>query len=342
MKNLRHRLAAFGRIVVELAPVLAALTRASHPVAWVGAAAFIAYRLHDHFEDDRPCLWGHISRQQRKAILSLAVAAGAGCLRNTLNGVEYRILDGVTFGGADDWSYGPVGRGADVIPAWLWQHCAQSFLVSRDEADELSMTAEPSVHAPPSERVRQIADECVKMSSAGARIGLLIDGAPGTGKSEALLYVAARLGGKTLRADLKIVAPKDVVGIASVMKPDAVILDDVDRGPTEGALSAVDRLQAMGIAVLASSNDSGKICEALIRDGRIDDHHTFGAVEPDVLARLTADTGLPSELVADLATRTVSTVARYMERRTSLGHERALEMLRALPAKQTTSPNQTR
>ena len=162
-KRITHHLMAAGQLAVDLAPVLALLTRASHPIAWIGAAALVGHRIYDHLDGDRPNLWPGTSFQQRTAILFAAAGAGAGYVRNSINGVEYRVLDGVTFAAEPEWSRGPLGKDPDAIPEWLWENYGRSLLVSREGTEWLSLVAEPCVHEPPSERARSIAVESVKL-----------------------------------------------------------------------------------------------------------------------------------------------------------------------------------
>lgn len=94
---------------------------------------------------------------------------------------------------------------------------------------------------------------------------MLLDGPPGTGK------------------DSKVV----VADFVRHLRPDVVVIDDIDRMDTDTSLEAVDAILADGCAVLASSNDLSKVCDALLRSGRIDLHHEFGACEADLFERLT-------------------------------------------------------
>jgi ATPase family associated with various cellular activities (AAA) len=262
--------------------------------------------------------------QQTDDFDPLARLTAIGTVVARYDGGEERVVEGTRYGAGPSWYTGPYGDPEPLVRA-LWEHHRSLALVGSETTLQLIADERPT--AEPSAAVREMTAQCEALSSAGARVGLLIHGRPGTGKSQALLHVALALGGRTVRASFKRVTPGDVLGVAVTLGATAVVLDDIDRAPTTEALDAVEQLVDHGIAVLATANNKGRICEALLRDGRIDDHRVFGAVEPDVLERLAA--GLEPEVVARLATCTVATVARYVERRRALGPARAAELLPA-------------
>lgn len=326
MTRIREVFISVGRIVVDVAPVVAMLGRGSSPIAWAAAGVFLAKQIHTEWMQARHRGWLEMSWQQAHAILELARSSSIGVVVARYEAGEERTIGGTLYGAGPTWYTGPFGDEAPIVDA-LWQaHEALAVLRTGDET--LSLVGDRRRTEPPSRLVESIAEECVALHRSGAGVGLLIDGPPGTGKSQALLHVAAALGGRTLRATLKSANPSDVVSLAKALRATAVVLDDIDRGPTDGALDAVEQLVACGVAVLASSNDSAEICGALLRDGRIDDHRTFGAVEPDVLERLAV--GLEPEVVQRLRACTVASVARYVERRAAWGPERALAQLKPL------------
>lgn len=318
-----------GRLAVEVAPVVAGLSRASHPIAWAAAVIFVGHKVYTEAINLRPRGWDPLPWDIHHAILELARAAQLGAVVARYNGGEERAYGGTVYGSGLDWVVGPYGDPTPIVDG-IWK-AYPSLLVHRDmaaNAGKLTIRADRREHEPPSHLAESIAVDCLALRQVSAGVGLLFDGPPGTGKSQALLYVAQRLGGRTLRTSLKTTSPEDVMVTACTLAADVVVLDDVDRGPTDGALDVVEQLIDRGIAVLASSNAKAEICDALLRDGRIDDHRTFGAVEPDVLERLAV--GLEPEVVQRLRACTVASVARYVERRAAWGPERALAQLKPL------------
>jgi hypothetical protein len=332
MKPWRARVRDFaftaGRLAVEIAPVVTVLGRGSSPIAWAAAGCFACYKVYIEVTNSRPRLWDALAWDIHHAILSLARAARLGSVVARYNGGEERNLDGVVYGSGDGWVVGPYGDPTPIVDG-LWAEYG-GLMVHKDQANEAKITIsrDRRSHEPPSALAESIAADCLALRRVSAGVGLLIDGPPGTGKSQALLYVAHRLGGRTIRASFKAVSPQDVLVLATTLAADVVVLDDIDRGETAGALDAVEQLIARGVAVLASSNAKAEICTALLRDGRIDDHRTFGAVEPDVLERLAV--GLEADVVERLRACTVASVARYVERRAAWGAERALARLKPL------------
>lgn len=294
-------------------------------MAWLAVAGMVAAQVHTEVRNGRHSPWQQLPWSRWRAVVKLAVGLHIGSLLSRTEGGEERIIGQTVFGIGDGW----VTTSGDPSPivTEIWAR-AGGLRVEQEADRTLALQPDAREPEPPSARVREMAADQEALWSRGSPVGLLIDGPPGSGKSQALLHCAHRLGGRTLRASLGAVSPSDVVGIAMTLGATAVILDDVDRGPTSEALDAIERLVGAGVAVLASSNDQGEICEALLRDGRIDDHRSLGAIEPDVLANLAG--GLDHETTERLSKCTVASVVRYLHRREAWGPERAMAALRPM------------
>lgn len=323
----------WGRFALEAAPVLAMLNRRSHPVAWLAAVAHLADkagRLSDKPAVASPSVWSFLTWEQVCGIIGLMVDLGIGeVVEVRPNGMVLRRVGGIIFGRQGDEFWGPTyDRDVDPQKAIdaIWER-ANALTISSQHRGKVSIQADGYRQAhSPSKRVEAIAADCAALRAAGKRVGVLLDGPPGSGKSQALLRIAAACGGRVLRASMHQTNAPDFAAMALVLRPHVVIFDDIDRGPTETLLDAIDLLLPVGVAILASSNAQDTICAAALREGRIDDHHRLDAIEPDVLARL-ADR-LDDDERDLLAQRTVAAVMRYLEVKDTLGRERALRMLR--------------
>lgn len=327
----------WARFALEAAPVLASLSRASHPIAWVAAGLHLMDKAWRLSGPDKAMAsaspWRGLSWEQQCAIVGLLSDLGIGEVHDVHeDGLVVREIGGVTFGRLGDAYHGPCATRADfdvsAAFAEMWSRASSYTLSSPvSMAGRVSLQADaPRDQVEPSTRVTKIAADCASLRAAGHRVGLLLDGPPGSGKSQALLHVADACGGRTLRASMQRTDPADLAAIALVIRPDAVIFDDIDRGDSASLLDSVDVLAAAGVVVLASSNDQSQICEALLREGRIDDHHTLSAIEPDTLASLSGRLS-PTE-IQDLSDLTVAAVMRYLDIRDTLGPARAEDFLR--------------
>jgi hypothetical protein len=324
--KLRTLAISVGRVAVDVAPVVALLSRTSHPLAWAAAGLHVAKHAYTEWITSKPRAWTHLSWRQVYAILALARATGIGDIVGRYDGGEERRIGGTLYGAGPAWHVGPYGDSLPIVDA-LWA-AHGSLALYTDDAEDLVLAPDPREPSEPAAAVRALAEDQAALRATGGRVGLLLDGPPGSGKSEALLHVATVLGGRVLRVSLATCSPTDAVALASALAASVVVLDDIDRTETSLALDAIGVLVRRGVAVLASSNDKAEICEAMLRDMRIDDHRTLGVVEPDVLERMAA--GLEPEVVERLRACTVATVARYLERRAAWGPERALARLRPL------------
>ena len=170
----------------------------------------------------------------------------------------------------------------------------------------------------------------------------LLVGPPGTGKSAAIAYLSRELGLSSLRVDLTALARHHYHAEVSVaasletllelLRPDLMVIDDLDRVTTGGAmLHFLERASRTCKVVMASANCADKMMGAALRPGRFDDIIRVDRLDPEVLAELLGD---DRELAERLAEAPVAYVAEFVKRRAVLGRERAVEELAELLERQ--------
>lgn len=162
---------------------------------------------------------------------------------------------------------------------------------------------------------------------------VLLAGPPGTGKSMAIRWLTRRLGVSSVRVDLGVLArlhgrtnTEDVATSLEVMlkvlRPEAMVLDDLDRVQVGGELLAFLELAARTCRlVLASANCHRKLMGAALRPGRFDEVVTVDRLDPDVLRELLGEDG---DLFDRLAPLPAAYVAEFLKRRRVLGRDVAV------------------
>lgn len=128
------------------------------------------------------------------------------------------------------------------------------------------------------------------MLADGLSSTYLLVGPPGTGKTTFAVRLADQLKQRVLRVDASGFTASGVRGLSFILdglKPDMVIVDDIDRAPELAAtmaslLTALSDLRAKHpkLTVILTANDESKLDEALLRPGRVDEIVDFAAPTP--------------------------------------------------------------
>lgn len=161
----------------------------------------------------------------------------------------------------------------------------------------------------------------------------LLAGPPGTGKSLMIRWLVRRLGMTSVRIELSVLAKmhgyhgSDSVAnrletLLAVLRPEVMILDDLDRVASSGAmLHFLELALTTCRVVMASANAPDKMMGAALRPGRFDEILRVERLDPEVLKGLLGDDG---ELFDRLAPLPAAYVAEFLKRRRVLGRDVAL------------------
>jgi len=310
------------------------LTRSSHPVAWVAAALHLYQRIERRMPE-KPRIWTEYGTSVCEAIVDALFRHSAGdVVGEDSRGDPIRAVGRVTFSWDGDNMGGPWGDPQDRSPfEWIWDNLGPHLCLRQTLNDiELDRDRDRKSFEPTS-AILSIAKDASAMKVRGHRVGVLLNGPPGAGKTAALWSIAERLGGRTLRASQvgghsRRSQPEFIANMCAALRPDCLIIDDIDRvdGSTAATLlECVEWIMEGGTAVLASCNRRSAIADALIRSGRIDDKYYVGPIEPEILDRL--KDRLTADEAETLRGHTVATVMRYLEKRDAVSIERAAEFL---------------
>jgi hypothetical protein len=197
----------------------------------------------------------------------------------------------------------------------------------------------------PTAQMRALEERLAKFVDQGIARSCLLVGPPGTGKSMAIRWLTRRLGVTSVRIDLAVLASLhgryDQQAVAAslgtllkLLRPEAMILDDLDRVDVGGELLAFLELAGRTCRlVLASANRPQRMMGASLRPGRFDEVVTFDKLDPDVLRELLgAD---DADLFERLGSLPAAYVAEFLKRRRVLGRELAVREIGELEARRT-------
>lgn len=211
--------------------------------------------------------------------------------------------------------------------AWEDTGASMTIEAARDWDPELKML--PDVLASKQERRSAIGEElhawCSKFARSNVPRSVLLYGPPGSGKSTAMRYVARLSGGFSLRLDCaKIVrlGEANLGHLLTLLRPNTVLLDDLDRGNTSEILSAIEIVRDTCRLLLASVNDLTKLDPAVVRVGRFDKLVELTTMDADVLDELLR--GIAPEVRERLAALPVAYVDEFALRARILGVDAAI------------------
>lgn len=167
---------------------------------------------------------------------------------------------------------------------------------------------------------------------------LLFTGPPGTGKSTGIRQVAASLGLRTLRVDIRLLteSPRrrdqsvtnSLDTLVRALAPDTLILDDIDRVREEDKLlHFLELAKRTCRLVLASANNPKEMSKATLRPGRFDELVEVTRPDPRIVRELLGDC---PEAIDQLGALPMAYINEFVQRRNALGIETALAELPGL------------
>jgi hypothetical protein len=184
-------------------------------------------------------------------------------------------------------------------------------------------------------QMRDLQQRMRKFLAANEPRSYLLGGPPGTGKSIAIRWLVGALGLTSVRIDLGVLARShshdsdamttSLDTLLRLLRPQALILDDLDRVPVNAPLLAfLELARKTCMVVIASANSVQAMMGAAVRPGRFDDIVRVDRLDPAVLRTLLAD---DHDLAERLEAVPAAYVVEFVKRRRVLGRDVAVAEL---------------
>lgn len=218
----------------------------------------------------------------------------------------------------------------DALGQLLWQMLGGKHLLYTTSGLVLDAYHDHGVI--PTDQMRELLDRTQLFMRAKEPRSYLLAGAPGTGKSVAIRWLATALGLTSVRIDLRLLSSDadsrgstvaaSLQTMLRILKPDVMILDDLDRIEVcAEVLAFLETARQSSRVVMASANRVGALRGAATRPGRIDDIIEFEFLDLNVVQKILGEFADLAELVSELP---AAYVAEFARRCRVLGREQAL------------------
>jgi hypothetical protein len=338
------------KVAGEVASVAVQLRTDSGPLGIASVVAKVASTMLEQSESEPFAGWSAVGGVSQLGDFCLGLAKRGGLLSEIpMQRKGSRALagsiNGVRIGWSmyDRWIDGPYlapghgdGDAESALRALIWAGVGKA--IRYVPADPSKPFSQPSIQADGLDETRasQTAVELWgmvdKFLAAGERQSLLLVGEPNTGKSNIVRHIAEQAGGYTLRLGAREVGDAKSIGaLCYFLRPDALIIDDLDRAQEPGAvLDKLDEMLRHCRLVLVTVNrmetpDNSNapikgLDPAVVR--RFDHVKTIDKLDDEVLNSLLA--GVPSEAADRLRNLPIGYIDKFRKHVRVLGMDQAV------------------
>lgn len=201
------------------------------------------------------------------------------------------------------WSKDP-DRVWNIVSRRLWEKAGSDNIIRIEESDCIPYNLPSGIIE--TTLLRDTADIAKKFIEKGKPWAMILDGEPGTGKTVAAGYVARKFDYRmaVLDASSLVGAPDHVdlftaetraSRVAAMLKPDVLLINDIDRLTKEGQLellSFLDSAKSFARLVFVTTNHYRSLIEPIRRPGRLDEIVHVPGLTLDEIRKVAPD--LPS------------------------------------------------
>lgn len=242
----------------------------------------------------------------------------------------------------DDTSYGPFledknkERCLDIIGERFWKELGTDNVVAQKHEkkfqishDDLASDTLPSSFA---DEYAETVKRFIDFEEGPIHRALLFYGTPGTGKSTILRKISENLGLRTLRISFEDLG-NDMTSLLmpsiQLLKPEILIMDDIDRGNTQSLIHLLEEFKKHVKVILASANYPELMDEAVLRPGRFDDAISVELLDLAVINKLVGE-NVPKDHRKVLQALPIVYVNEFNNIRKVLGDEEAFSSIQSL------------
>jgi DNA replication protein DnaC len=223
-----------------------------------------------------------------------------------------------------------------------WERVQHRYIVmekmqkGNDYSESIHFTKDEDIIGIGSKKADEYSVYLKKCMEAGISRTILFYGPPGTGKSTIARAISDQLNLRTLRIRVEDVGSIDnsvIFEAIDIFKPDAIILDDLDRAHQQThLLETMDRFHKHLKFVFATVNHKDQLDDALLRPGRFDEIVCIKKLDDAVVEKVCADIlgNTNTHLIKKMKEWPIAFIKEYVTRRRIMTEEEALKSVKEL------------
>lgn len=184
----------------------------------------------------------------------------------------------------------------------MWNHFEGCSILMRkskkqgDNGEIIVLEKDDKIPPLPSEEAKKLTTYLKRCIDAEVNRSIMFYGPPGTGKSTLTRELASNLGLRSFRIRVEDIATMDtsiVYEAISVFKPDAIILDDLDRAYNiVNLLELIDDMKRSVKLLMSTVNDKKELGDAMLRPGRFDELIELRYLDSEVIKKILGEKNL--------------------------------------------------
>lgn len=278
--------------------------------------------------DDLPCKVIRTSEEDRIIKIALVLGEEVGWILNTQRGEVQGLYV----------KKSRYEETREVLKKAQWNFVDFRYIVmekipgSGDYSESIHFTKDDDIVGLTSSKADEYSQYLKRCMDAGVSRTILFYGPPGTGKSTIARAIADKLDLRTLRIRVEDVGSFDnqvIFEAIDVYRPDAIILDDLDRANKQAhLLETMDRFHKHIKLVFATVNHQDQLDDALLRPGRFDEIVKIRQLDDAVIKKMLGEANM--HMFDQLKKWPIAFIQEYITRRRFMSEEEAMKACKEL------------